>query len=138
MLNQTSIIEFHEVEIHFASSNSAFLYAAFHLYFKLYFIFNFIFTLYFKVFIYKSHCFQIDLKSINKSTETHALIYLTHIPLQEDLEEKRDDRFAEVMTQLVQRYLRQREKKVEETDVQKLRKELIEFSNILKEALSPS
>jgi len=66
------------------------------------------------------------------------LIYLTLIPLQEDLEEKKDSRFAEVMTQLVQRYLRQHEKEMEETDIQKLRKELIEFSNILKEALSPS
>lgn len=42
------------------------------------------------------------------------------------------------MTQLVQRYLRRHEKKMEETDIQKLRKELKEFSNILKEALSPS
>jgi len=65
-------------------------------------------------------------------------ISLTYIPLQEDLEEKKDSRFAEVMTQLVQRYLRQHEKEMEETDIQKLRKELIEFSNILKEALSPS
>ncbi|KMQ97082.1 short transient receptor potential channel 5-like protein [Lasius niger] len=57
---------------------------------------------------------------------------------EEDLEEKKDERFAEVMTQLMQRYLRQYERRVEETDVQKLRKELMEFSNILKEALSPS
>ncbi|KAM0727282.1 Short transient receptor potential channel 5 [Formica fusca] len=56
----------------------------------------------------------------------------------EDLEEKKDERFAEVMAQLVQRYLRQYERRVEETDMQKLRKELMEFSNILKEALSPS
>ncbi|XP_077273858.1 short transient receptor potential channel 5 isoform X3 [Temnothorax americanus] len=56
----------------------------------------------------------------------------------EDLEETKDNQFAETMTQLVQRYLRQREKKAEETDVQRLRKELTEFSNILKEALSPS
>lgn len=41
------------------------------------------------------------------------------------------------MMQLMQRYLRQREKKAEETDVQKLRKELVEFGNILKEALNP-
>lgn len=70
--------------------------------------------------------------------KTYASTYLIHVPLQEDLEEKKDTRFAEVMTQLVQRYLRQYEKKMEETDVQKLRKELIEFSNILKEALSPA
>ncbi|KYN39104.1 Short transient receptor potential channel 5 [Trachymyrmex septentrionalis] len=56
----------------------------------------------------------------------------------EDLEEKKDERFAQVMTQLVQRYLCRHEKKMEETDTQKLRKELKEFSNILKEALSPS
>ncbi|XP_050462293.1 short transient receptor potential channel 5-like [Cataglyphis hispanica] len=56
----------------------------------------------------------------------------------EDLEEKKDERFAEIMAQLVQRYLRQYERRVEETDIQKLRKELMEFSNILKEALSPS
>ncbi|XP_029161945.1 short transient receptor potential channel 5-like [Nylanderia fulva] len=56
----------------------------------------------------------------------------------EDLEKKKDERFAEVTAQLVQRYLRQYERRVEETDVQKLRKELMEFSNILKEALSPS
>jgi len=65
-------------------------------------------------------------------------IYLIRILLQEDLEEKKDEKFAEVMTQLVQRYLRRHEKKMEETDIQKLRKELKEFSNILKEALSPS
>ncbi|XP_011062977.1 PREDICTED: short transient receptor potential channel 4-like [Acromyrmex echinatior] len=57
---------------------------------------------------------------------------------EEDLEEQKDERFAEVMTQLVQRYLRRYEKKMEETDIQKLRNELKEFSNILKEALSPS
>jgi hypothetical protein len=58
--------------------------------------------------------------------------------LQEDLEEKKDIQFAQVMGQLVQRYLRQLERKTEETDIQKLRNELMEFSNILKEALSPS
>lgn len=42
------------------------------------------------------------------------------------------------MGQLVQRYLRQLERETEETDMQKLRNELMEFSNILKEALSPS
>ncbi|XP_014479025.1 PREDICTED: short transient receptor potential channel 4-like [Dinoponera quadriceps] len=55
-----------------------------------------------------------------------------------DLMLEKDDQFAEIMTQLVQRYFRQRERKVEETDMQKLRKELMEFNNILKEALSPS
>lgn len=68
----------------------------------------------------------------------YASIYLFNISPQEDLEEKKDERFAEIMAQLVQRYLRQYERRVEETDIQKLRKELMEFSNILKEALSPS
>lgn len=62
--------------------------------------------------------------------------------MQEDLEEKKDVQFALIMGQLVQRYLRQLERKIEETDIQtdiqKLRNELMEFSNILKEALSPS
>lgn len=47
LLNQTSIIEFHEAEVHFASSNPSFLFVAFHLYFK--------------VFIYKGHCFHFEL-----------------------------------------------------------------------------
>jgi len=58
--------------------------------------------------------------------------------LQEDLEEKKDEQFAEIMTLLVQRYFRHREKMLEETDIQKLRKELLEFSSILKDALSPA
>jgi hypothetical protein len=70
-----------------------------------------------------------------------APIYLSEVYctfLQEDLEVKKDEQFTEIMALLVQRYFRNREKMLEETEIQKLRKELLELSTILKDALSPA
>ncbi|KAK2575805.1 hypothetical protein KPH14_007189 [Odynerus spinipes] len=53
----------------------------------------------------------------------------------ETFDDEKDDAFAQVMMQLVQRYFREKSRETEKTDVEKLRKELMEVRGLLREAL---
>ncbi|XP_070524885.1 short transient receptor potential channel 5 isoform X3 [Cardiocondyla obscurior] len=88
---------------------------------------------------FKNCCYIVSVLHLFIINKYEQSVYCVYCNLsQEDLEEKKDNQFMEIMARLVQRYLRQCEKKIEKDDVQKLRQELKEFSNILKDALSPS
>ncbi|KAF7407771.1 hypothetical protein HZH66_002308 [Vespula vulgaris] len=53
----------------------------------------------------------------------------------ETLEDEKDEIFDQVMMQLVQRYFRMKSREIEKTNIEKLRRELIEVRGLLREAL---
>ncbi|XP_047370932.1 short transient receptor potential channel 5-like [Vespa velutina] len=53
----------------------------------------------------------------------------------ETLEDEKDEVFAQVMMQLVQRYFREKSREIEKTNIEKFRRELIEVRGLLREAL---
>ncbi|XP_033344032.1 short transient receptor potential channel 4-like [Bombus vosnesenskii] len=54
----------------------------------------------------------------------------------ETLTEENNDEFSIVMSQLVQRYFRKKDKKMEENEVEKVTKEIAELRNLLRDALT--
>nr|KAF7434659.1 hypothetical protein H0235_002850 [Vespula pensylvanica] len=55
--------------------------------------------------------------------------------VKETLEDEKDEIFDQVMMQLVQRYFRMKSREIEKTNIEKLRRELIEVRGLLREAL---
>ncbi|XP_014599080.1 PREDICTED: short transient receptor potential channel 5-like [Polistes canadensis] len=53
----------------------------------------------------------------------------------ETIDDEKDETFAQVMMQLVQRYFRKKNREIERTNIEKLRRELMEVRGLLREAL---
>ncbi|KAL2746513.1 short transient receptor potential channel 5-like [Vespula maculifrons] len=60
---------------------------------------------------------------------------VSSVELHETLEDEKDEIFDQVMMQLVQRYFRMKSREIEKTNIEKLRRELIEVRGLLREAL---
>ncbi|XP_043259303.1 short transient receptor potential channel 4-like [Colletes gigas] len=61
---------------------------------------------------------------------------INHCCYIESLETEKNKQFSMVMRRLVQRYFRQKEKAADENEIERLRKEIVELRNLLRDALS--
>ncbi|KAG7190878.1 hypothetical protein KM043_006939 [Ampulex compressa] len=75
---------------------------------------------------------------VKPSAGKRARWNLDHCCYIENLEKDRDNEFSIVMAQLVQRYFRQKNKETAESDVEGLRKEIMELRDLLRDALAPA
>ncbi|XP_053976585.1 short transient receptor potential channel 4-like [Hylaeus volcanicus] len=73
---------------------------------------------------------------LKPTADKRARWSINHCCYIESLETDKNNQFSVVMTQLVQRYFRQKEKEADENELERLRKEIVELRNLLRDALS--